>query len=327
MISQNGKGHARSELHAVQALAARNEHELVVFVRQPTEIAGVEVVEVAPKLTFDWELRGLPRVAKRHQLDVFVSLSDRLPLMGGLQVVVWLFESPVHRIRANRESGASRWNQGSDLLTSLLWRRSMRRAAHVAFGSEATRDEVLRDLDLVSTSVVYPGVPPGFTPGAATDRGTYAFHLGSNDPRDGTAVAVEACRLAGVRLLVAGGWAGVGAEALGRVSDEDLVDLYRGATLFVDPTRYEGFGYGVLEAMACGAPVVASRVTSVPEVVGGAGTLCDVGSAEEFAEAIHRLAGDRALREHFRALGIERSAQFTWASAGAGLSAAIAAAS
>ena len=327
MISPNGKGNSRSELHAVQALAERAEHDCVVFVRQPIDIDGVEVVPVAPKLTIDWELRGVPRMAKRHRLDVFVSLSDRLPLAGGVRVVVWLFESPVHRIRANRENRASRWNQGSDLLTSLLWRRSLRRAAHVAFGSNATRGEVLADLDLASTSVVYPGVPPGFTPGPATDRGTYALHLGSNDPRDGTGVAVEACRLAGIRLLVAGGWAGAGAEALGRVSDEELLDLYRGATLYVDPTRYEGFGYGVLEAMACGAPVVASRVTSIPEVVGGAGTLCNSGSAEEFAEAIHRLAGDKALRERFRALGIERSARFTWASTGAGLSAAIAAVS
>lgn len=325
MISPNGKGHARSELHAVQALAERAEHDLVVFVRQPIDIDGVEVVPVAPKLTIDWELRGVPHMAKRHRLDAFVSLSDRLPLRGGVPVVVWLFESPIHRIRGNRESGAPLWNRGSDVLTSLLWRRSLRRAAHVAFGSEATRDEVLGDLDLASTSVVYPGVPPGFTPGPATDRGIYAFHLGSNDPRDGTAVAVEACRLAGVRLLVAGGWAGEGAEALGRVSDEELLDLYRGATLYVDPTRYEGFGYGVLEAMACGAPVVASRVTSIPEVVGAAGVLCDPESDDAFAAAVRRLAGDVAYADHLRALGLERAGYFTWDKTAVGLSEAIAA--
>jgi glycosyltransferase involved in cell wall biosynthesis len=323
MISPNGKGHARSELHAVEALAARGEHELVVFTRTPAAIEGVSVVPVETHLTVGWELRGMPAAARSHGLDVFVSLSDRLPLRGGPPVVVWLFESPVHRIRANRESGAPRRNRASDALTSALWRRSLRRAAHVAFGSAATRDEVLGGMELASTSVVYPGVPPGFSFGPASDRGPYAFHLGSKDPRDGTAVAVEACRVAGLRLLVAGGWADAGAEALGRVSDEELRDLYRGATVYVDPTRYEGFGYGVIEAMACGAPVVASAVTSIPEVVGSAGILCEPDSVEQFATAVRRVRDDGDLRSSLRARGIERAAEFTWEKTGAGLSAAI----
>jgi glycosyltransferase involved in cell wall biosynthesis len=326
MISPSGKGHARSELHAVEALAARREHELVVFVREPAVIDGVEVAPIGSRLTAEWELRGVAREAARRGLDAFVSLSERLPLAGGPPIVVWLFESPVHRIRANRESGAPLRHRGSDVLTSTIWRRSLRRAAHVAFGSEATRDEVLAAVDLASTSVVYPGVPPGFGPGAATDRGPYVFHLGSNDPRDDTGLAVEACRRAGVRLLVAGGWSGTGAEALGRVSDEELRDLYRGATAYVDPTRYEGFGYGVLEAMACGTPVVASRVTSIPEVVGDAGLLCAPGSVDAFADAIARIAGDAGLRAQLRARGLEQAARFTWEATGAGLSDAIAAA-
>ncbi len=326
MISPHGKGHARSELHAVEALAARGEHELVVFVREPTEIDGVETVPIGAQLTADWELRGMARESARRHLDAFVSLSERLPLAGGPPVVIWLFESPVHRIRANRASGAPLRHRASDLLTAALWRRSLRRAAHVAFGSEATRDEVLQAVQLESTSVVYPGVPPGFDPGAAPDRGTYAFHLGSNDPRDDTALAVEACRRAGVSLLVAGGWSGTGAEALGRVSDEELRGLYRGATVYVDPTRYEGFGYGVLEAMACGAPVVASRVTSIPEVVGDAGVLCTPGSVESFADAIARVASDADLRAQMRARGLDRAGRFTWEATGAGLSGAIAAA-
>jgi glycosyltransferase involved in cell wall biosynthesis len=327
MISPDGKGHARSELHAAEALAARREHDLVVFVREPTAIAGgVEVVPIGSRLTVDWELRGLPREARRRRLDVFLSLSDRLPLAASLPIVVWLFESPVHRIRANRESGAPLRHRASDLLTSAMWRRSLRRAAHVAFGSKATREEVLAELELGWTSVVYPGVPPGFGPGEAPDRGTYVLHLGSNDPRDGTGLAVEACRQAGARLLVAGGWSGDGAEALGRVSDDELRELYRGAAAYVDPTRYEGFGYGVLEAMACGTPVIASDVTSIPEVVDGAGLLCPPGSVDAFADAIARVLGDAELRAQLRARGLEQAARFTWEATGAGLSRAIAAA-
>jgi glycosyltransferase involved in cell wall biosynthesis len=326
MISPRGKGHARSELHAAEALAARGEHELVVFVREPTAVEGAEVVPIGSQLTADWELRGLPRAAREHRLDAFVSLSERLPLRTSLPVVVWLFESPVHRIRANRASGAPLRHRLSDLMTTALWRRSLRGAAHVAFGSEATRREVAETVELGSTSVVYPGVPPGFGPGEAPDRGPFVFHLGSPDPRDNTAVAVEACRRAGVPLVVAGGWSGPGAEALGRVSDEELRDLYRGALAYVDPTAYEGFGYGVLEAMACGAPVIASDVTSIPEVLDGAGVLCAPGSADAFADAVARVAGDGHLREQLRTRGLERAARFTWDATGAGLSAAIASA-
>lgn len=324
MISPQGKGHARSERHAVEALAARGEHELVVFVREPVDIEGVEVVHVGDRLTLDWELRGLVRAARRLRLDAFLSLSDRLPLAGGPPIVVWLFESPVHRIRQNRASGAPLRHRGSDLLTTLLWKRSLRRAAHVAFGSRATEEDVAGEIALRSTSVVYPGLPPGFSPGPAPDRGRYVFHLGSNDPRDNTATAVEACRLTGARLLVAGGWSGDGAEALGRVSDEELVELYRGAAAFLDPTLYEGFGYGVLEAMACGAPVVASDVMSIPEVVGDAGLLCDPQSPQSFADAIRRVLDEPALALSMREQGIAQAAGFTWDATGAGLADAIA---
>jgi glycosyltransferase involved in cell wall biosynthesis len=325
MISPNGKGHARSERHAVEALAARGEHELVVFVREPIAIAGVEVVRVEPWLTIDWELRGLPRAAKRHGLDVFLTLSERLPFAGSLPIVVWLFESPAHRIRANRESGAPLWHRSSDVLTTSLWKRSLRRAAHVAFGSTATRDEVVDDVRLTATSVVYPGTPPGFS--AAVDaREDFVLHLGSNDPRDNTATAVEACRHARARLVVVGGWRGEGAEALGRVSDAELAGLYRRAACFLDPTLYEGFGYGVLEAMASGAPVVASNTTSIPEIVGDAGLLCDPRDAGAFGVAVRRVLDEPELATSLGTRGIERAASFTWDRTAAGLSAALASA-
>lgn len=325
MISPQGKGHARSELHAAEALAARGEHEIVVFVREPVEIADVEVVQVDPHLTIEWELRGVPAAAKRHRLDGFLTLSERLPVAGTLPIVVWLFESPVHRIRANQRSKAPLWNRGSDLLTAALWKGSLRRAAHVAFGSKATQDEVLADVQLPSSSVVYPGVPPGFSADGAT-RERFVLHLGSNDPRDNTAVAVEACRRAGARLLVVGGWNGDGAEVLGRISDEELARLYRRAACFLDPTLYEGFGYGVLEAMASGAPVVASNTTAIPEVVADAGILCDPRDAGALAAAVGRVLVEPDLADRLRSRGFERAAEFTWAKTGFGLNGALAAA-
>jgi glycosyltransferase involved in cell wall biosynthesis len=150
------------------------------------------------------------------------------------------------------------------------------------------------------------------------------LHLGSNDPRDNTAAAVEACRRAEAHLVVVGGWRGEGAEALGRVSDAELADLYRRAACFLDPTLYEGFGYGVLEAMASGAPVVASHTTSIPEVVGDAGILCDPRDEDALAEAVRKVLRDDELAADLAARGLRRAATFTWEATGAGLSAAIA---
>src|SRR3954452_24988434 len=154
-ISPSAKGIGRSQRHAVEALAARGEHELVVFVREAVELEGVEVVPVEEGLTATWELYGMPRAARRHRLDAFLTLSERLPPLGALPIVVWLFESPVHRIRTNRRTRAPVRHRASDVLTGTLWKRSLRRAAHVAFASQATRDDVLGDVPLRSASVVY----------------------------------------------------------------------------------------------------------------------------------------------------------------------------
>jgi hypothetical protein len=329
-IAADGKGHARTERHAVGAMAARAEHELVVFVREPVEIAGAEVVVIGAGPALDWELRGMPRAARAHRLDAVLSLSERLPLAGGPPVVVWLFEAPVHRIAESRRHGASLRVRASDAVTAALWKRSLRRARHVAMGSRATESEVLAAIPALAgrTSVVYPALAPGFGPGPAPDRGRYVLHLGSSDPRDNTATAIEACRLAGVRLLVAGGGAkadaGPDVELLGRVTDSELVELYRGAAAFLDPTLYEGFGYGVLEAMACGAPVVASGTTSIPEVTGDAALLCDPRDPEALAAALRRVLDEDGLAAGMRERGLAQAARFTWEATADGLTAALA---
>jgi len=98
----------------------------------------------------------------------------------------------------------------------------------------------------------------------------------------------------------------------GQVGDEDLLEIYKHATLFLYPSRYEGFGLPVLEAMACGVPVIASKASSLPEVVGEAGYLVDPGRVEEWCEVILKLLGDTGLQELLRERGRRRAKQFTW---------------
>jgi glycosyltransferase involved in cell wall biosynthesis len=128
-----------------------------------------------------------------------------------------------------------------------------------------------------------------------------------------------------VQLLIAGGhgwlYEEIVAEAekhadrvriLGYVDDADLPALYRGATLFVFPSLYEGFGLPVLEAMACGVPAVCSNASSLPEVAGDAALLVDPHDTDELTSAMVRGLEDTALRQEMVAKGLAQAAGFTW---------------
>jgi glycosyltransferase involved in cell wall biosynthesis len=97
-----------------------------------------------------------------------------------------------------------------------------------------------------------------------------------------------------------------------RVAEDDLVLFYNAATAFIFPSLYEGFGLPVLEAMACGTPVVTSNLTSIPEVGGDAVEQADPRSEEAFAEALRRVLASPELRASLTARGLQRAAQFSW---------------
>src|SRR6185437_16647875 len=98
----------------------------------------------------------------------------------------------------------------------------------------------------------------------------------------------------------------------GYVPEADLPALYSGAEAFVFPSLYEGFGMPPIEAMACGTPVIASNVSSLPEVVGDAALLVDPLDVDAIAEAIHRVLTDHDLADDLRNRGLARAKQFTW---------------
>ena len=98
----------------------------------------------------------------------------------------------------------------------------------------------------------------------------------------------------------------------GYVPDEDLPAMYNGADLFCFPSLYEGFGLPVLEAMACGTPVVTSNSSSLPEVAGEAALLVDPYDVEAIADAMHRILEDDALAQDLREKGLARASQFSW---------------
>ena len=165
---------------------------------------------------------------------------------------------------------------------------------------------------------------------ALPDR--YVLYFGSNKPHKNVPRLVEAfaassARASGIDLVIAGHWderypqAKELAERLslkervrfiGPVQDNDLPALYGGTELFVFPSEYEGFGLPVLEAMACGAPVVCSNRSSLPEIAGDAALLCDPHDVAALARALEQALTDWDLRAGLQQRGLERAAQFTW---------------
>ena len=305
-VSPQAKGIGRVQAGAVRALTGR--YDLLAYVSEDVDLP-VPTARVRRRPALVWEQVGLARAARRA--DAVLTWTERLPVAGAGRYVVWLFELPLRRIERNRP--AATYQRASDLVTRVLWRRSLRRAARVIAASNATADDLRRALpELGETPVVYPGIDARFSPGPG-EEGRYVLHVTSPDPRENAPAVAEAVRRANERLkdpvrLVA---AGAGSP-LGRVSDERLVALYRGAVAYIDASVDEGFGLQPLEAMACGAPVIASDVPAVREVAGEAGILYAPGDVEGRASGLVRIVEEPGLAERMRAAGLARAAEFTW---------------
>ncbi|HEX3067611.1 MAG TPA: glycosyltransferase family 1 protein, partial [Thermoanaerobaculia bacterium] len=169
--------------------------------------------------------------------------------------------------------------------------------------------------------IVPNGVDDFFSPADARDESDYVLYAGTIEPRKGLddLLAVwDSLPQPRPRLVLCGdaGWGGVklpsGAEATGYVDRTKLRELYRGARAFVYPSRYEGFGIPPLEAMACGAPVIATRTGAIPEYADGAALLIDPGDRNALRAALLRLLGDQTLRDDLRDRGVERARAYTW---------------
>jgi glycosyltransferase involved in cell wall biosynthesis len=193
-------------------------------------------------------------------------------------------------------------------------RRVLRAADAIVAVSEFTRREVV-ELAAVAEErvrVVPNGVDPVFTPDGPRAEGDYVLAVGTLEPRKNLERAVEAAREAGVELRVVGarGWGGVDVDGwVGEIPDSELAALYRGARSVLYPSLYEGFGLPVLEAMACGAPVVTSLDTAMAEIAGDATVLVDPLDVSAIAAGI--LAAD-ARRDELSRAGLERAREFTW---------------
>jgi glycosyltransferase involved in cell wall biosynthesis len=280
----------------------------------------------------------------RHAPDVLFIPAHVLPL-GAPLVRRMRTVVTIHDLGYLQYPEAHTTAQRLYLRLSTVW--SARAASHLIAVSEATRNDLVRlaKVSPARVTVVHHGVADRFRQ-PVVDLGRarkiaggsepYFLYVGTVQPRKNLERVIEAFADASAQLtdqgrtpvlVIAGkrGWlseqiaqraAALGiadrVRFVGYVADEDLPALYRASLAFVFPSLYEGFGMPVLEAMACGAPVLTSNSSSLPEVAGDAALLVDPHDTRAIAAGMVRLARDEVLRQELRQRGYRRAAQFTW---------------
>ena len=321
---------------AGMAEAAGGRHELVAF--GPTSLKGPDAIRAA--------IGGIPvtekliRLPASHALRTAWSRLGRPPVerfVGALDAFVfseWMYPAQRGGVRATVFHDLVPFHH-PEWCTPRTVSMHTRKARHAAAtcdvvfaNSHFTAADLVEVLGIDEERIVPapPGLADGLGPeGEAADLGGPAIlALGTIEPRKNLAKLVEAWRLLGDELgLVLAGGEGWGdrpdladprIRRLGYVPDEEIARLYRGASVFAFPSMFEGFGMPIVEAMACGTPVVASTHPSLDEACGDAAIRVDPGDPASIAEGIRDAV---ARREELVRLGLAHAAGFSWTRTGA----------
>jgi glycosyltransferase involved in cell wall biosynthesis len=334
---------AASELHFTAFLS---EHRFVAPVG--LDVAAVRWPTSRPLVRILWEQLLLPWQLSVHRVDLLHGLAYAVPVACACSVVVTVHDLTFFRFPDTLPPLRRVYLRAAT-------RSATRRALRVIAVSRQTRDDLVQYLDVPAekVDVVHNGVAESFHPAPAEEvalfrqrRGLprrFLLFLGTLEPRKNVVSLLEAFAgwreqagrdggQEGIKLVVAGakGWyferifaraeqLGLGDEVLfpGFLPAGELPWWYRAADCFIYPSVYEGFGLPVLEAMACGTPVITSSVSSLPEVAGSAAIMVDPQDVPALAEAIGRVVRDAGLREMMRHAGLQQAARFSWDQAAA----------
>ena len=288
---------------------------LVAVTRRPELVP--EGIEPAMLSTGSQELRmawTLPRLLRRLGADL-VHTQYAMPLRCPCPAVV-----TVHDVSFARE--AALMSRKDRVVFRRVVPRAVRSAARVLTVSERTKADLVELYGVPSERIVVTpnGVDPAFVPSRESpsdtvSQGSYLLSVGAIQARKNQLAALEAADAVALPLVVVGPTKDAsladelrrrGARLEGYVDTERLAELYRGAACLVQSSRHEGFGLPVVEAMACGTPVVTVPDPALREVAGDAAIFAE---ESDLADGIGRALAER---ERLIAAGIERARAFTW---------------
>jgi len=295
-----------------------------------------------------WEQLALPIAARKDRLDILHCLGNTAPILMPRSVRLVLTLHDVMFLQGGEfvPKPTNRYQALGRHYRRIVAPRCARAADRVLTVSEFSRQDILQlipGLDPAYVHVTHQSCDPVFWQRAQPQFGStaekaeaarpYIFSLGADDPRKNTVRLVQAYLSllkedAIDHDLVISGYTNweqsesyqlvKNAGATGRVTFhsfttlEKLVSLYRGAALFVYPSLYEGFGIPILEGFSSGCPVIASNVTSIPEVAGDAALYVDPLNVNEIRSALLRVTKDPELRESLSRRGYARAQKFSW---------------
>ena len=300
--------------------------------------AGIERAASARSLPTNagWMLTGLPRAARRARVDLFHAPAYTAPVGGPRPLVL-----TVHDVSYERHP--EWYPYKSDPVRRTFYRYSAKSADRVITDSEFSRHEIADAyglshdvIDVVPLAPAHAFCAGPRLPLPRNIPSRFVLHVGDLHARRNLAMVARALDrvrrqqsslrdtslvLVGVDRGTARDLAGLNDRARGGVplitfagaaSEPTLVALYRRAAALVYPSRYEGFGLPLIEAMNCGTPVIAARTSSIPEVVGEAGVLLDPDDEAAWAEEIARVLDDPGHVAQLTRLGLARAATFSW---------------